>query len=89
MNHQVQVFEVDATAKTPTTPKPSAGFAVTAQGVDEARELAASRLVSEGWVVRSLSLLKDGGIAAVVETKAPPVPQVERAQRLLRQRGAR
>lgn len=89
MNHQVQVFEVDRAANTPATPKPSAGFAVTAQGVDEARGLAASRLQSEGWVVRSLSFLKDGGIAAVVETKPPPLPQVERAQRLLRQRGAR
>lgn len=89
MNHHVQVFEVDVTAKTPAMAKPGASFAVMANTVDEARLLAAERLRSDGWVVRSLSFLKDGGLAAVVETKIPPPPQVERAQRMLRQRGAR
>ena len=89
MNHQVQVFEVDVTGKTPAIPKLGSAFAVTAETIDEARELAAERLQSEDWLVRSLSFLKDGGIAAVVEAKQSAPPQVERAQRLLRQRGAR
>lgn len=89
MNHQVQVFEVDVAGKTPAAPKPSSAFAVSADTFDEAREFAAERLQTEGWVVRSLSFLKDGGIAAVVEVKPPAPPQIERAQRLLRQRGAR
>lgn len=89
MNHQVQVFEVDVTGKTPAMPKPGSGFAVSAETIDEARDQAAARLQAEDWVVRSLSFLKDGGIAAVVEAKQPVPTQVERAQRLLRQRGAR
>jgi hypothetical protein len=89
MNHQVQVFEVDVTGKTPVMPKLGSGFAVSAKTFDEARRLAAVRLQAEDWVVRSLSFLKEGGIAAVVEAKQPTPPQIERTQRLIRQRGAR
>ena len=72
MNHQVQVFEID-TAQKPTEPlRPIDGFAVTADTLDEARTTAADRLSGDGRVVRCLSFLKDGGLAAVVYPPAAP-----------------
>jgi hypothetical protein len=72
MNHQVQVFEID-TAMKPTEPlRPIEGFAVTAESLDEAREAATERLRADGRVVRCLSFLKDGGLAAVVYPPAAP-----------------
>ena len=71
MNHQVQVFEID-TATKPTEPlRPIEGFAVTAGSLDEARAAATERLRADGRVVRCLSFLKDGGLAAVVYPPAP------------------
>jgi hypothetical protein len=72
MNHQVQVFEID-TAMKPTEPlRPIEGFAVTAESLDDAREAATERLRADGRVVRCLSFLKDGGLAAVVYPPAAP-----------------
>lgn len=72
MNHQVQVYEIDTTTK-PTEPlRPVEGFAVSADTIDEARTAATERLVSDGRVVRCLSFLKDGGLAAIVYPPAPP-----------------
>lgn len=88
MNYQVQVFEIESPSQAATA-KPEASFAVTADTVDEARRLAVERLASGGRLVRAVSFLKEGGLAAVTEPMQPPPPQALRAQRLLRQRGAR
>lgn len=87
MNHQVQVFEID-TATKPTEPlRPREGFAVTADTLDEARTAATERLRADGHVVRCLSFLKDGGIAAVVYPVPPPPTKRDKPAR--RSRGAR
>lgn len=81
MNHQVQVFEID-TATKPTEPlRPIDGFAVTAETLDEARLAATERLRSVGRVVRCLSFLKDGGLAAVVYPPAPPETKPDKRRR--------
>ena len=81
MNHQVQVFEID-TASKPTEPlRPLDGFAVTADTLEEARRAAAERLNADGRVVRCLSFLKDGGLAAVVYPPAAPVTKREKPRR--------
>jgi hypothetical protein len=81
MNHQVQVFEID-TATKPTEPlRPIDGFAVTAETLDEARLAATERLRSDGRVVRCLSFLKDGGLAAVVYPPAPPETKPDKRRR--------
>ena len=81
MNHQVQVFEID-TATKPTEPlRPIEGFAVTAETLDEARVAATDRLRADGRVVRCLSFLKDGGLAAVVYPPAPPETKPDKRRR--------
>jgi hypothetical protein len=81
MNHQVQVFEID-TATKPTEPlRPIDGFAVTAETLDEARLAATERLRADGRVVRCLSCLKDGGLAAVVYPPSPPETKPDRRRR--------
>ena len=81
MNHQVQVFEID-TATKPTEPlRPIEGFAVTAETLDEARVAATDRLRADGRVVRCLSFLKDGGLAAVVYPQAPPETKPDKRRR--------
>jgi hypothetical protein len=81
MNHQVQLFEID-TASKPTEPlRPIEGFAVTADTLDEARLAAADRLRADGRVVRCLSFLKDGGLAAVVYPPAPPETKPDKRRR--------
>jgi len=81
MNHQVQVFEIDTGMK-PTEPlRPIDGFAVTAATLDEARAAAADRLTADGRVVRCLSFLKDGGLAAVVYPPAAPSTKRDKPRR--------
>jgi hypothetical protein len=81
MNHQVQVFEID-TASKPTEPlRPIEGFAVTANTLDEARLAVADRLRADGRIVRCLSFLKDGGLAAVVYAPAPPETKPDKRRR--------
>lgn len=72
MNHQVQVFEIDVGGQPTEKLMPVEGFAVTADTLDEARSAATERLQADGRVVRCLSFLKDGGLAAVVYPPAPP-----------------
>lgn len=84
MNHQVQVMEIDVSATPQALPKAVDGFAVAADTVDEARNLAVQRLTDEGRVVRSMSILKGGGIAAVVSPRPvamPPKPVKQRSVR--------
>ena len=49
--------------------------------LDEARLAATERLRSDGRVVRCLSFLKDGGLAAVVYPPAPPETKPDKRRR--------
>ena len=82
MNHQVHLFQIDRDAKPTDRAEPAGSFEVAADTVDGARAAALARLKAEGRTVRSLSLLTDGGLAAVVTEPAPaPSPaQVRRAR---------
>ena len=80
MNHQVQVFEVAKDAKPQDRPCVIDTFAVTADTLDEARRAAMARLKTDGRVVRSLSFVDGGGLAAVVHA-APPKPPAAKPRR--------
>jgi hypothetical protein len=70
MNYQVQVYEIARDAKPDERPRALERFAVGADTAEGARRAVLDRLASEGRVVRSLSFLKDGGLAAVVNPPA-------------------
>lgn len=74
MNYQVQVFEIARDAKPDERPRALERFAVGADTVEAARRATLARLASEGRTVRSLSFLKDGGLAAVVNPPATATP---------------
>lgn len=82
MNHQVHIFQIDRDAKPTDHAEAVGSFEVAAGTHDQARSAARARLQAEGRMVRSLSFLADGGLAAVVTQPAPsPTPaQVRRAQ---------
>ena len=74
MEYPVKVFEITRDAEPDTKPTAAAGFAVSADTIEDARQAARTRLTADGGAVRSLSFTADGGIAAVVLPKALPVP---------------
>jgi hypothetical protein len=81
MDYPVKVFEITRDAEPDTKPTPAAGFAVSADTIEDARQAARARLTADGRTVRSLSFTADGGIAAVVLPKALPVPAPRAARR--------
>jgi hypothetical protein len=81
MEYPVKVFEIARDAEPDTKPTPAAGFAVSADTIEDARQMARTRLTADGRALRSLSFTADGGIAAVVLPPAKPVPTPRAARR--------